>query len=159
MRDGCRQTKPGKRERKGSVGKDRKVDMKNKGGMRGMDTPDWNSTCEKTLPAAAPHCLKMKDEAGGGKRARDPSFCPHAELAEKEENGKLLLEKPGSQKLLCSRAETEKKAERKLLWDITACYLLRLQVFWGLKSLCLRGFFSITADSEEFGKYRRCHTG
>lgn len=40
MRDGCHQTKPGKRERKGSVTKDRKVDIKNKESMRRIDTSD-----------------------------------------------------------------------------------------------------------------------
>lgn len=90
MRDGCHQTKPGKRERKGSATKDRKVDVKNKESMRRRETSDWNSTCEKTLPAAS-GCPEVGD---GGRR--DPECNPHQNTLKKEGNKNLVPQKSES---------------------------------------------------------------
>lgn len=141
MRDGCHQTKPGKRERKGSAMKDRKVNVKNKESMRRRETSDWNSTCEKSLPAAS-GCPGMGDggsRKGSGKLPRDPERNPCQNTLEKEGNRNPVPQKSESSSSAW-QGWHRKALKRELVRGIAALCLLYLQVFWAWSFCASKAF-------------------
>lgn len=119
----------------GQCGKDRKVEMKNKAGTRRMDTPDWNSTREKTLPAAALLCLKWKlgQEEGVENWHKTLYLVPMQNQLKRRRKRKTFTRNPERQKF-CSRTERQKKQREsycKISWLVIS-YACRYSGVWGL---------------------------